>query len=753
MLKVHGRCDLSCDHCYVYEHADQSWSAKPARVGADVVARAADRIAEHAGAHGQRGVVLILHGGEPLLLGVDGMRAVLDALRARLDPVVGLDLRVHTNGMRLDERFCALFTEYGVKVGVSLDGDRAANDRHRRYRDGRSSHAGVLRAVALLRERRHLYAGILCTIDLGNDPIAVYEALLAEDPPMVELLLPHATWEVPPLRPAGVPAPYAAWLGEIYRRWNADGRPVPIRLFDSVLSAARGGASWTEAVGLEPVDLLVIDTDGQWEQADSLKVAFDGAPSTGMTVFSHSVDEAAAHPGVAARSNGRDDLCAQCRSCEVVGICGGGLYAHRYRAGSGFDNPSVYCADLKALIRQIVPAPPRSGASPDEAVHRVPAAALDSLGRGPGDDAALALLAASQLSITRALVAEVAAAQRARGRGRDDRELARVAAAGWALLCELDESHPGAVQKVMSHPFVRTWAVRRLRPAAGARTSLDQAHLAGLAAAAAIRAGISAELRLPVRDGRLHLPALGAIDVGGSAGCALVRISPDAVTCEHGGVRQTVRTVRAGGLRFPVDDLDPFRDAGEWVPSGRLSGPDWHAWRGTFAAAMRVLRAQLPDYLQGLAAGVRVVVPLARPVREATAQDTYGAAQDAYGAAQDAYGAVAVGPHPDPLVLGERVVGAFQRAKSQALSELLELCGNGEVLRVPWCAEPQRADDVLHDAYVRLALAELWRARGSPRRARDERDGLARRVDALLGSGALTPDGERFVRQMATAVD
>jgi len=59
------------------------------------------------------------------------------------------------------------------------------------FADGRSSHAQVLRALALLRQLRfrHLYAGILCTVDLRNDPIAVYEALRAEAPPRVDLLL------------------------------------------------------------------------------------------------------------------------------------------------------------------------------------------------------------------------------------------------------------------------------------------------------------------------------------------------------------------------------------------------------------------------------------------------------------------------------------------------------------------------------------------------------------------------------------
>jgi hypothetical protein len=25
VVKIHSRCNLACDHCYVYEHADQGW--------------------------------------------------------------------------------------------------------------------------------------------------------------------------------------------------------------------------------------------------------------------------------------------------------------------------------------------------------------------------------------------------------------------------------------------------------------------------------------------------------------------------------------------------------------------------------------------------------------------------------------------------------------------------------------------------------------------------------------------------------
>jgi uncharacterized protein len=50
---------------------------------------------------------------------------------------------------------------------------------------------------------------------------------------------------------------------------------------------------------------------------------------------------------------GSRSLSRQCRSCHIHQVCGGGLYAHRYRQGTGFHNPSVYCPDLLRLIGHI----------------------------------------------------------------------------------------------------------------------------------------------------------------------------------------------------------------------------------------------------------------------------------------------------------------------------------------------------------------------------------------------------------------
>ena len=759
VLKAASRCDLACNHCYVYEHADQSWRAKPKFITQAIARQAAQRISEHAEAHQLTTVHVVLHGGEPLLLRRDRLRGILSMLRSSIDPVARLDLRIHTNGVLLDKGLCALFAEYAVKVGVSLDGDRAANDLHRLFANGRSSYPQVRRALSLLRrpEYRHLYAGILCTVDLRNDPIAVYEALRAEAPPRVDLLLPHATWAQPPYRPPDTDTPYAAWLGQIHARWLADGRPLPIRFFDSLCGAWEGRPSGSEAAGLDPVDLLVIETDGSWEQADSLKTAFDGAPETGLDIFSHSVDEAAASAGVISRQGGLAALCRTCRECPVVRACGGGLYAHRYSYENDFDNPSVYCSDLKKLIPVViarapgvaVTSEPRDDAldSPDR--HTLPGGGFELLSSGPGDMVTMAALAESSCSITRALVGTV-------GSGADDdgdRELSRAAVEGWMLLAQLDEEHPQAVREVLTYPYVRAWAARCLNPPRGADTDLDRAHLAGLAAAAALRAGVEAELLLPVRDGHMHLPGVGALAAEAGAGhTSAVRISVAGLARRDGlGDWQPVRRFTAGDMSFTVDDIDPFRDCQAWVPAGWLSARGWQAWQQALTTATRQLAAELPAYASVIAAGLRSVVPM-RPAAAGRSQS---------GTAKQAFGAIALALPGSTHMLGELLVHEMQHVKLTALCDLMDLFDPADSTKyqVPWRPDPRPVDGVLNGTYAYLAVGELWRSRASERAGSQAsghflecRSWVERGIGILLNETALTPAGVRFVQGMDSTV-
>lgn len=358
VVKLHSRCNLACDYCYMYEMADQSWREQPRLMATATIDRLATRIADHARVNGLSRLEVVLHGGEPLLAGPDRIRYTVDAVRSAVDSGVEVAVHLQTNGTLLDFTFLDLFRELGILVGVSLDGDAEGNDRHRRNAAGKGSYAAVesgLRKLSAPRYR-HLYSGLLSTIDIRNDPVRTYEALVRFRPPALDFLLPHANWDTPPPGKAGHPSPtpYGDWLVTAFDRWyDAGGRETRVRLFSDIIRLLCGGISHSEAVGLTPVTLIVVETNGRIEQVDSLKSAYDGAPATPLHIYRDAFDTALVLPAIAARQIGEKALAAQCRACDLHRVCGGGQYTHRHRTGSGFANPSVYCADLIRLITHI----------------------------------------------------------------------------------------------------------------------------------------------------------------------------------------------------------------------------------------------------------------------------------------------------------------------------------------------------------------------------------------------------------------
>lgn len=228
----------------------------------------AQAIGAHARAHELKTIDISLHGGEPLLAGVAHMRELLISIRAEVPEEVPIRFFLQTNAMLLNERWLDLLDDFAVSVGVSLDGPARANDRHRLDHTGRSTSSSAARGIELLKTRPNRFAGILAVVDIRNDPVEVYDYLASLDPPNLDFNLPHSTHDRPPLRirRQGVPE-YGAWLAEVYDRWvGHDHRRHGIRILDDIIALSLGVEGSVESLGLAPVDIVVVESDGSIER-------------------------------------------------------------------------------------------------------------------------------------------------------------------------------------------------------------------------------------------------------------------------------------------------------------------------------------------------------------------------------------------------------------------------------------------------------------------------------------------------------
>lgn len=313
----------------------------------------ADRLHEYARTNSLKRAAVIFHGGEPLLAGVD---CLVDFARL-LKRTVGsteIDFGMQTNGLLLTDPVLDKLEAAGIAVSLSIDGPREANDLHRTTRKRRSSFDRVEAALERLKRRPSIFAGVIAVIDTATRPETLLSYFAGHAVPKVDFLLPDSHHErLPPGREADATL-YERWIIEAFDTWLDHYPELPIRTFEALLDVTAGLPSGTDAFGFGDVSLLSVETDGTWHDLDVFKVAGDGATRLGGSVADTTIEQLASSTAIAAhrRLLTKSGLSDQCRACEVVDVCGGGSVPHRFNAGH-FNNPTVYCREMKALIRHV----------------------------------------------------------------------------------------------------------------------------------------------------------------------------------------------------------------------------------------------------------------------------------------------------------------------------------------------------------------------------------------------------------------
>lgn len=358
LVKTASRCNIDCSYCYVYRGADTTWRLQPKRMPQGVVAALGDRLVEQAERQ-EAGFAIVLHGGEPLLLGFNALATLLRGLRGRLSPERH-PISIQTNGTLLDHRLLDLFAETRTSVSVSIDGPPQTNDLARLDHRGGSTYAATMRGIRRLAshpENDFLFAGTLSVIQPTVEPAVVYTFLRALGTPSMDFLLQDGNHDrLPPGKAGFSSTEYGEWLAGLLDLYLADPSPVPVRVVDDLIKLCLGGASRKEGRGKERHGILVIETDGEIRKNDTLRASFEGADRFGnrWNVTTTSLSDVLSSREYIAYTDMQAPVSDHCRSCSLLDICGGGMPLYRWSTGRGYDNPSVYCHDHAVFIGHAV---------------------------------------------------------------------------------------------------------------------------------------------------------------------------------------------------------------------------------------------------------------------------------------------------------------------------------------------------------------------------------------------------------------
>ena len=76
LIKAASRCNINCLYCYVYNMGDMRWADMPKQMSYETMTAVAHALGELSRQQSRRFAV-VLHGGEPLLLGPEKLAFLL----------------------------------------------------------------------------------------------------------------------------------------------------------------------------------------------------------------------------------------------------------------------------------------------------------------------------------------------------------------------------------------------------------------------------------------------------------------------------------------------------------------------------------------------------------------------------------------------------------------------------------------------------------------------------------------------------
>ncbi len=377
MVKPIGpKCNLDCQYCFYLEKEalfgdGEKWKMDDGLLEAYVKRYIAAQPADP--------VVFAWQGGEPTLCGIEFFEK---AVRCQKQYGAGraIENAFQTNGTLLDDAWGAFLKRENFLVGISIDGPAELHDAYRVTRNGRGTHAEVMRGLEVLQRHKVEFNTLTCVNRVNQDKgPEVYEFLKAAGSrymqfiPIVERLpdaaaarlgLSHATpprfaeeddnLKAPVTEWSVQPKAYGRFMWSIFKRWvQQDVGRVFVQLFDVALGKWAGVPGGLCVYNEECGRALALEHDGSLYSCDhfvypDFKVGNLREQSVAALVDSAFQEQF----GKSKKSR----LPKFCRECPVLFACNGACPKHRFLlTPDGEPGLNYLCSGYKFIFGKMDP--------------------------------------------------------------------------------------------------------------------------------------------------------------------------------------------------------------------------------------------------------------------------------------------------------------------------------------------------------------------------------------------------------------
>lgn len=336
-------CNLNCNYCYYLDKAKMY--SDNSVMSLDLIEKI---IKEYIQINDNEQIVFDWHGGEPLLLGLDYFKKIVE-LQNRFKANKQIFNTIQTNATLLNDDFAQFFKDNNFLVGVSIDGPQDIHDKYRKDKGKQPTFLKVIRGIEIL-YRRGVDFNTLTTISKAGEGrgLEVYMFMKSicsrfmQFMPVLEYVNPLSKNIVPPDEDEKIPTSwsvdsleYGKFMCDIFDYWvKHDVGNYFVNLFDSTLAnycgLNPGTCVYSETCGAN----AVVEHNGDVYPCDHFvyeKYKLGNLNDSSLQEIMSS--ENITRFGI----NKRNSLPVKCLKCKYFNACHGECPKHRF-AESGLNS-------------------------------------------------------------------------------------------------------------------------------------------------------------------------------------------------------------------------------------------------------------------------------------------------------------------------------------------------------------------------------------------------------------------------------
>jgi uncharacterized protein len=356
IVKPTHRCNLSCKYCYIEESAESG----------DMSQRTLEKMIEQVGLLPHvKSVHFIWHGGEPLLMGLDFYRQVVD-LQTKYLSGKYVKNGMQSNATLVNDETLSFCEKYDLDIGSSLDGPKEIHNLTRVYGNGKGSFDDVWRGIQMIQSRnekirkstpkgkqpRHLGGGAITILTKHNlDRLEeVYDFFKTNNMGMKINPLIKSGKATGSYEELGIgPAEYGSALVSLFDRWfNEEERGIDVDplsgIMNSLITKKPSSCNFGESCRNKFISIGPQGDVYPCGRFDGIREFWLGNLNE-MSLFELIQSE----KNQTLRKRTADTV-EGCLSCEHKGICNAGCMHNAFMQRGNVNDKDYYCASYKLLF-------------------------------------------------------------------------------------------------------------------------------------------------------------------------------------------------------------------------------------------------------------------------------------------------------------------------------------------------------------------------------------------------------------------